>query len=40
MERADLLPVLGPENVFPNKALALARLTRAPGGEAKAPAAS
>ncbi len=26
MERADLFPVLGRENVFPNKALALARL--------------
>jgi MFS superfamily sulfate permease-like transporter len=30
VERADLLPVLGRENVFPNKGLALARLGRSP----------
>jgi MFS superfamily sulfate permease-like transporter len=33
MERADLLSVLGRENVFPNKTLALARLTDRRAGE-------
>jgi MFS superfamily sulfate permease-like transporter len=33
MERADLLSALGRENVFPNKTLALARLTDRRAGE-------